>query len=222
MGPERVALVGCPEFDDQAAYAAMDFLLASLPEIAERIFSTTANLLNLSCDIIFVDTSSTYFERDVADGEDDLDLAKSAEEKAATGQKPDPDAAGPAESATHTTRLSIQPTRSSSMARMITRSEVFPGNVQHRTGTPSAVAAMPMTTWGRSGRWSLLALLIRRTASSSGPGSSGPTPLAFSSALLACSRSTPSSALATSVPGWGPSRTMPASRTRTVSIVDGG
>ncbi len=97
---ERVALVGCPEFDDQAAYAAMDFLLASLPEIAERIFSTTANLLNLSCDIIFVDTSSTYFERDVADGEDDLDLAKSAEEKAATGQKPDPDAAGPAESAT--------------------------------------------------------------------------------------------------------------------------
>ena len=79
---ERVALVGCPEFDDQAAYAAMDFLLASLPEIAERIFSTTANLLNLSCDIIFVDTTSTYFERDVADGEADLEQAKAAEEKA--------------------------------------------------------------------------------------------------------------------------------------------
>lgn len=96
---ERVALVGCPEFDDQAAYAAMDFLLASLPEIAERIFSRTANLLNLSCDIIFVDTSSTYFERDVADGEDDLDLAKTAAEKAA-GQKFEPDAAGPSEAAT--------------------------------------------------------------------------------------------------------------------------
>jgi hypothetical protein len=95
---ERVALVGCPEFDDQAAYAAMDFLLASLPEIAERIFSTTANLLNLSCDIIFVDTSSTYFERDVADADADLDLAKSAEEKAAG--KLDPEARGPAESAT--------------------------------------------------------------------------------------------------------------------------
>ena len=79
---ERVALVGCPEFDDQAAYAAMDFLLASLPEIAERIFSTTANLLNLSCDIIFVDTTSTYFERDVADGEADLEQAQAAEEKA--------------------------------------------------------------------------------------------------------------------------------------------
>jgi hypothetical protein len=95
---ERVALVGCPDFDDQAAYAAMDFLLGALPEIAERIFSSTANLLNLSCDIIFVDTTSTYFETDVADGEDDLDLAKSAGEKA-TEQKPGPDDSGPEERA---------------------------------------------------------------------------------------------------------------------------
>jgi hypothetical protein len=94
----RVALVGSLDFDDDAAYAAMDFLLAALPEIAERIFSTTANLLNLSCDIIFVDTTSTYFERDVADGEVDLDLAKSAEEKAAE-QKPGPDDSGPEEQA---------------------------------------------------------------------------------------------------------------------------
>jgi len=95
---ERVALVGCPDFDDQAAYAAMDFLLGALPEIAERIFSTTANLLNLSCDIIFVDTTSTYFETDVADGEDDLDLAKGAEEKAAEA-KPGPNDSGPEERA---------------------------------------------------------------------------------------------------------------------------
>jgi DDE family transposase len=93
---ERVALVGCPDFDDQAAYAAMDFLLAALPEIAERIFSTTANLLNLSCDIIFVDTSSTYFERDVADGEADLEQAVSAEEKA---KGVGPDNPGPDEGA---------------------------------------------------------------------------------------------------------------------------
>ena len=79
---ERVALVGCPGFDDDAAYAAMDFLLAVLPDIAERIFTSTSNLLNLSCGIIFVDTSSTYFERDVADAEADLDLAQSAEERA--------------------------------------------------------------------------------------------------------------------------------------------
>ena len=95
---QRVALVDCPDFDDQAAYAAMDFLLGALPEIAERIFARTANLLNLSCDIIFVDTSSTYFERDVADGEADLDLAESAEQKAA-GQKLATDDPGPEEQA---------------------------------------------------------------------------------------------------------------------------
>ncbi len=93
---ERVALVGCPEFDDQAAYAAMDFLLASLPEIAERIFTSTANLLNLSCDIIFVDTSSTYFERDVADGEVDLEVARAREAAKPVG----PEDPGPEESAT--------------------------------------------------------------------------------------------------------------------------
>jgi hypothetical protein len=62
---ERVALVGCPCFDDDAPYAAMDFLLDALGEIARGIFDKTANLLNLCCDVIFVDTSSTYFERDV-------------------------------------------------------------------------------------------------------------------------------------------------------------
>ena len=94
---ERVALVGCPDFDDQAAYAAMDFLLCALPEIAERIFSTTSNLLNLSCDIIFVDTTSTYFERDVADSEVDLDLARGVEE---AQQRADTENSGPEERAT--------------------------------------------------------------------------------------------------------------------------
>jgi hypothetical protein len=91
---ERVAIDGCPAFDDDAAYAAMDFLLGSLPGIAERIFATTANLLNLSCDIVFVDTSSTYFERDVADGEADLDLAQAA------GDDIGDDESGPVERAT--------------------------------------------------------------------------------------------------------------------------
>lgn len=79
---ERVAIDGCPDFDDDAAYAAMDFLLDALGEIAETIFASTADLLNLSCDIVFVDTSSTYFEADVADGEADLDLAHSAADSA--------------------------------------------------------------------------------------------------------------------------------------------
>jgi len=77
---ERVALPGCPGFTDDAAYRAMDFLLAALPEIAEGLFATTASLLNLACDVIFVDTSSTYFETDVADEEVELETTCAEEE----------------------------------------------------------------------------------------------------------------------------------------------
>jgi hypothetical protein len=76
---ERVAISSCPPFDDQAGYAAMDFLLEALPEIAKGIFDRTATLLNLSCDVIFVDTSSTYWEVDVADEEIELATARRAE-----------------------------------------------------------------------------------------------------------------------------------------------
>lgn len=76
---ERVAISSCPPFDDQAAYAAMDFLLDALAEITAGIFDRTANLLNLSCDVIFVDTSSTYWEVDVADEEIELATATQAE-----------------------------------------------------------------------------------------------------------------------------------------------
>jgi hypothetical protein len=94
---ERVAIGGCPTFDDDADDAAMDFLRDALSEIAERIFASTANLLNLSCDIIFVNTSSTYFERDVADGEADLDLAGGTMESSAPVNGSD--ASGPVERA---------------------------------------------------------------------------------------------------------------------------
>ena len=69
---KRVAIPGCPAFTDDAAYRAMDFLTAALPEIAEGVFASTASLLNLACDVIFVDTSSTYFESDMADAEVEL------------------------------------------------------------------------------------------------------------------------------------------------------
>jgi len=38
---------------------------------------------------------------------------------------------------------------------MIEVSAVLPENVQHRTGIPSRVTAIAITTWGRSVRWSL-------------------------------------------------------------------
>jgi hypothetical protein len=64
---ERVAIAGCAGFSDDAAYRAMDFLLDALGEIAAQIFGSVAHLLNLDVDIVFVDTTSTYFEVDGAD-----------------------------------------------------------------------------------------------------------------------------------------------------------
>ncbi|MGH9072210.1 MAG: IS1634 family transposase, partial [Acidimicrobiales bacterium] len=73
-----------PEVSDEQCYRAMDFFLSALPEIQERVFFSVANLLNLEVDILFFDTSSTYWERDSADpaliedeeeGEGDDDLA---------------------------------------------------------------------------------------------------------------------------------------------------
>jgi hypothetical protein len=87
---ERVAVEGCPGFSEAAAYAAMDFLLAALGEIAERIFASVAHLLNLDLDIVFVDTTSTYWELEVAD-----ELAEALREDAA-----DDETGSPAESAT--------------------------------------------------------------------------------------------------------------------------
>jgi hypothetical protein len=72
---QRVAIEGCPGFTDDQAYRAMDFLLDALGEIAAEIFSSVAHLLNLDLDIVFVDTSSTYWEVETAD-----ELAELAEE----------------------------------------------------------------------------------------------------------------------------------------------
>jgi Transposase DDE domain len=63
---ERVVIEGCPGFSDDAAYRAMDFLLSALEEIAAEIFYSVAHLLNLDVDIVFVDTTSTYWEMEVA------------------------------------------------------------------------------------------------------------------------------------------------------------
>jgi hypothetical protein len=59
---ERVAIDGLASLSDDQAYRAMDFLLEALDEIAGEIFTSVAHLLNLDLDIVFVDTTSTYFE----------------------------------------------------------------------------------------------------------------------------------------------------------------
>ena len=93
---ERVAIERCPRFEEDAAYRAMDFLTSALPGIAEAIFARTANLLNLSCDVIFVDSSSTYFEIDRADAQAELDRGRDEVEAQAAAAVED---GGPSEAA---------------------------------------------------------------------------------------------------------------------------
>src|SRR6185312_14834606 len=86
---QRVAIAGCAGFTDDAAYAAMDFLLDALAEIAAEIFSAVAHLLNLDLDLVFVDTTSTYWETETAD-----ELAELADDPA------DDELSSPAEAGT--------------------------------------------------------------------------------------------------------------------------
>jgi hypothetical protein len=64
---QRVAIEDCAGFSDDQAYRAMDFLLDALDEIAAEVFGSVAHLLNLDLDIVFVDTTSTYWETETAD-----------------------------------------------------------------------------------------------------------------------------------------------------------
>ena len=78
---QRVFIEGLPGFSDDQAYRAMDFLLDALAEIAAEVFASTAHLLNLDCDIVFVDTTSTYWELDVPDELADAVRAEAADDE---------------------------------------------------------------------------------------------------------------------------------------------
>ncbi len=79
---KRVAIGGLSSFTDDQAYRAMDFLLDALNEIASEVFGSVAHLLNLDLDLIFVDTTSTYWELDVAD--ELVDLADAVDDDGIT------------------------------------------------------------------------------------------------------------------------------------------
>ena len=65
---------GLEAMDDDHAYRAMDLLVEAdaQAKVQEAVFFATADLLNLEVDLLFFDTTSTYFERDTPDpaGED--------------------------------------------------------------------------------------------------------------------------------------------------------
>jgi hypothetical protein len=77
-----VVIEGVVSVSDDELYRAMDFLLACQERVQESVFFSIANLLNLEVDVIFFDTTSTYFEVDVDQDSDDEE--ESAGEPAAS------------------------------------------------------------------------------------------------------------------------------------------
>jgi transposase len=66
---EEVYIPGLAEVDHTSCYRAMDWLLEHLPALQQTVFFAVADLLSLDVDLIFFDTTSTYFETEFADGE---------------------------------------------------------------------------------------------------------------------------------------------------------
>jgi transposase len=66
---EDIALGNPEPIDLQHLYRAMDVLLEYREIIHKEVYWSVADLLNLEVDLIFFDTTSTYFERDEEDGD---------------------------------------------------------------------------------------------------------------------------------------------------------
>ena len=60
---------GLPETSDDACYRAMDHLLEIEPGLAEQACYQLTDLLNLEVDLLFFDTTSTYFETEQEDAD---------------------------------------------------------------------------------------------------------------------------------------------------------
>ena len=59
---DEVYIKCLPDVEVHQLYRAMDFLLESEAEVQRGVFSAVANLFNLEVDVIFFDTTTTYFE----------------------------------------------------------------------------------------------------------------------------------------------------------------
>ena len=64
---EDVLIEGLAATTDDACYRAMDWLLQVKDALEKEVFGQVANLLNLEVDLLFFDTTSTYFQVGEAD-----------------------------------------------------------------------------------------------------------------------------------------------------------
>ena len=62
-----VAIDGLPRTSDDACYRAMDWLLEITDALEREVFWQVATLLDLEVDLLFFDTTSTYFQLDEPD-----------------------------------------------------------------------------------------------------------------------------------------------------------
>jgi hypothetical protein len=84
---EDVLISGLPGTTDDACYRAMDWLLEIRDALEKEVFDRVADLLNLEVDLLFFDTTSTYFETD----EPDEPVARDGKGNAAPEGGPDPE-----------------------------------------------------------------------------------------------------------------------------------
>jgi hypothetical protein len=85
-----VPIDGLGEGSDDACYRAMDWLYAVRGELEKQVYFAVADLLNLEVDLLFFDTTSTYFELEEADEE----VARNWRGEQATADDADPEKAG--------------------------------------------------------------------------------------------------------------------------------
>ncbi|MDD4663043.1 MAG: IS1634 family transposase [Caldisericia bacterium] len=80
---QEVYLKDLPEVEVHQLYRAMDFLLEASEEIQKEVFFSVANLFNLEVDLLFLDTTTTYFEIEGEDADKGEAEEVSAEEVSA-------------------------------------------------------------------------------------------------------------------------------------------
>lgn len=67
---DRVVIDGLDAVDADTCYRAMDWLVEIEADLAEAVYWSTADLLNLEVDLLFFDTTSTYFQSLGDDGDE--------------------------------------------------------------------------------------------------------------------------------------------------------
>jgi hypothetical protein len=85
-----VHIDGLGEVSDDACYRAMDWLHSARGELEKEVYFAAAELLNLEVDLLFFETTSTYFEVEDADEETGRNWPG---EKASRNEDADPDQA---------------------------------------------------------------------------------------------------------------------------------